>query len=114
MAGKCINIRHYDSLCILPGRSTDPLSEWNPAARQRTLERTQNQFIADNPVESGPPEPECLVNHGGNISHIRDQIILTFSDRLDLSIQKCIFVFFASLGNMKFLSHSECHFLSFL
>ena len=54
------------------------------------------------------------MNHGGDIGHIRDQIILTFSDRLDLSVQKCIFIFLAALGNLKFLSHGKCHFLSFL
>lgn len=76
VAGKLMDIRDDYGGFSFPGASADAFSETYPAACDRPLEWAEHKLPGRHvdPVETGPPESELMVEHGGDIGHIGDEV----------------------------------------
>ncbi len=90
MPGELFHVRDDDGLIPLPGRTADPFTERDVHARDRALERAENEFISRDPVETGPPESKRFVQDGGDIRHLRDGVRLPFQQGGDLPLQQAV------------------------
>ena len=81
MSGEVMDIGHDDGFGALPSRAADTFTIRNARTRNRTLERSQDEFadscttyllnsFSPYSVESRPPEAESLVQGSCHVRHV--------------------------------------------
>ena len=94
MPCELMHIRHNDCLRFLPCRPANATAKRDAHTGNRSLERTKNQFIAINTVQTGPPETDCVMQYRRYICHSGYKIRLAGNKRFYLRQKRLIYILF--------------------
>ena len=83
VSGKLLYVGYNQRHGLLPAAATYATAFADAGAGYRTLKRPENQFLfAINGIKAHPPPAKLLLEGGGYIGQIGDQIVFTFQRTL--------------------------------